>query len=103
MERLALTINGTPIEAPTGVPTNISLGSLETGFIIVAIVIGIILSIFYMAYGGFYWLQSKGDKERLDKARRIIIYALVGLILMSLSLVIVNLVASALGVKTLLM
>ncbi len=106
MKLLALTVNnmkGTPeqIVPPTGIPTGISLGSLATGFIDVVMVIGVLLSLAYLVYGGVFWIQSKGNKETLDKARRIILYAIIGLIVMSVALVAVNLVTSAIGVTTL--
>jgi hypothetical protein len=109
MDLLTLEIPGTQpgssveIQAPPGIPTGsqFSLGFLATRFLEVAMVIGILLSLFYLIYGGIYWIQSKGNKETLDKARRIIVYAIVGLIVMSLSLVIVNIIGNALGVTTL--
>ncbi|HVZ67777.1 MAG TPA: hypothetical protein VG917_05990 [Patescibacteria group bacterium] len=104
---LALQIPGdqgpVQIQAPEGIPTGsgYSIGNLSTAFIQLAMVIGIFLSLIYLAYGGFYWVQSKGDKQTLDKARRIITYAIIGLIIMSVSLIIVNLVTKAFGVSSL--
>ncbi len=96
--------NGTQkqIDAPVGIPSGdkFSIGSIATGFIQIAMIIGILLSLLYLVYGGFFWIQSKGDKQTLDKARRIITYSILGLIVMSLALVIVNVVATALGVNT---
>lgn len=106
MEQIALTLPGpslTPIKiiAPPGVPTGIGLGPLVSAIIGVLLLIGVVLSLMFMLYGGLYWIQSKGDKETLDRARRIILYSIIGLILMSLSFVIVNIVTQALGVKSL--
>ncbi|OGH19091.1 MAG: hypothetical protein A2868_00215 [Candidatus Levybacteria bacterium RIFCSPHIGHO2_01_FULL_40_15b] len=95
---------GTPVEIlpPQGIPTGpeFTIGHLATVALQVAMISGIGLSLGYLVYGGFLWLQSSGDKQKLDKARRTIIYAIVGLIVMSLALVIVNVVASAFGIKT---
>lgn len=97
--------NGSSVEIipPPGIPSGaqFSIGFLATKFLELAMVIGIFLSLFYLIYGGFYWIQSKGDKEKLDKARRILLYSILGLIIMSLSLVIVNVIGKALGVETL--
>lgn len=84
----------------TGIPSgaDYTIGSLAGGGIKIAMIAGIIMSLFYLTYGGFYWLQARGDKENLDKARRIILYSIVGLILMSLALVIVNILSTALGI-----
>ena len=90
------------IKAPQGIPSGpqFTIGNIASTFIQVALVIGIILSLMYLVYGGFFWIQASGDKQKWDKARRIILYAIMGLIVMSLALVIVNVVASAFGVKT---
>jgi len=106
MKLISLTIPGpslTPvkIEAPAGVPTGIGLGPLISAIIGVLLLIGVVLSLMFMLYGGLYWTQSKGDKETLDRARRIILYAIIGLIVMSLSFVIVTVVSQALGVPSL--
>ena len=105
MDKIALKtpgLGGTPIEIvpPPNIPTDLTIGILAKGFINVALVIGIILSLAYLTYGGIFWLQSKGTKETLDKARRIILYSILGLIVMSLALVIVNVIAAALGSAT---
>lgn len=90
------------IQAPAGVPSgpDFSLGNLATTGIAVMMIFGIILALLYLIWGGFSWITSGGDKEKLDKARKIIIYSILGLILMSLALVVVNVLASALGLNT---
>lgn len=99
---LSLTIpdqSGTPVtlKPPDNIPTTeYTIGSIATGALNVAMLIGIILSLLYLIYGGWYWLQSKGDKEKLDKARRIIVYAVLGLIIMSMAFLFVNIIAQAL-------
>lgn len=103
---LSLTIPGpngsVQIETPAGIPsgTRYTVGSLSTTALQTAMVFGVLISLLYLVYGGWFWLQSKGDKEKLDKARRIILNSIIGLIVMALSLVVVNLIASALGVRT---
>ncbi len=105
MEKLlALSVPGYgSLQAPEGIPsgTQYSIGSIATGFLSVVTIIGILLSLIYLIYGGLYWLQASGDKTKWDKSRRIIVYSIAGLIVMSLSLLIVNLIAAALGVTVL--
>ena len=95
---------GTPVEImpPEGIPTGpqFTIGNVASLFIQLALIIGIFLSLGYLIYGGLYWQQASGDKQKWDKARRIIIYSIFGLIVMSLALVIVNVMASAFGIKT---
>ena len=95
---------GTPVEIrpPTGIPSgeDFSIGSLASGFIEIMMIIGIFLSLFYFIYGGFYWIQSRGNKEKLDKARRILTFSILGLIIMSTALVIVNVIMASIGIET---
>ncbi len=105
MKYLSLKIPGTDpggseIQAPSGIPTGLTISDLAPTFIQIAIVLGILLALFYLIYGGFIWLQSGGKKEDLDKARRIIIFSIIGVIIMVLSLVIVNVIASSFGIKS---
>lgn len=90
------------ISAPPGIPTGskFTIGSIATVFLELAMIIGIFISLGYLVYAGIYWLQSKGDKEKLLKARRTILYAIFGLIVMSLSLVVVNVLATVFGVES---
>ncbi len=99
-ELFALTLNGTPIEAPPNIPSGegFSITNLATAGVSVAMVIGILLSLVYLVYGGMFWIQSRGDKTKLDKARRIILFAVIGVVVMALSLVAVNALTAALGV-----
>ena len=104
---LSLTVpgpDGNPIQikAPAGIPTGpqFTIGHIATVALQVAMIFGILLSLGYLVFGGFYWIQASGDKQKWDKARRTILYAVFGLIIMSLSLVIVNVVSSAFGVRS---
>ena len=57
MELLALTINGTPIQAPDGVPTggNASFNVILQAFITLIFVVGILLALSYLVWGGINW------------------------------------------------
>jgi cbb3-type cytochrome oxidase subunit 3 len=101
---LALTLPGdTPvkIETPPGIPTGINLSVIIRLAIEVSLVIGTILALIFLIYGGIYWMQSSGNKESLDKARKIIIYSIAGMIIMAFSVVIVNVFTTALGLPNL--
>lgn len=96
--------NGTPsmeILAPSNIPhgTDDSITNLATLGVSMAMVIGIILTLAYLVYGGIYWIQSKGDKTKLDKARRILLYSILGLVVMSMALVVVNVLTTAIGLQ----
>ena len=93
---------GEELLPPEGIPSgeDFSIGSLASFAIEIMMVIGIFLSLFYLIYGGFYWIQSRGNKEKLDKARRIIMFAILGLIIMSIALVLVNVIMTSVGIET---
>ena len=56
------------------------------------ILIAIVLSLLYLAWGGFNWITSEGDKTRLESARQKVIYAILGLVVVFLSFVVINLI-----------
>jgi hypothetical protein len=91
------------ILAPSEIPT----GGIEPGgkgniillnSITLLLVTTIILSLFFLIFGGIKWTTSSGDKAKLDSARKTIIYALVGLIISFLSFFIISIIGSFFGV-----
>lgn len=94
MEKLALTLGGTPINVPQNVPTESSqsLSSvLQLGFEILYLG-AVLLTLFYLVWGGFDWISSEGNKQKLDQARQKVIFAVIGLTIVFLSFFIINVV-----------
>ena len=95
MNKLSLSISGTPIEAPAGVPT----GGIDTGEKIIQFgvtllfITAILLAFFYLIQGGIQWMTSRGDKQLLEQARLRLTYAVVGLVIILLAFFIVNSIA----------
>jgi len=52
----------------------------------------IFLSLFFLVWGGFNWLMSEGEKQRINNARQKIIYAVLGLIVVFASFLIINVI-----------
>lgn len=88
---------GTPVQVqvPGGIPT----GGLEaggagqkliSGGITLLFVIAIILSLFYLIWAGIDWMRSEGDKTAIEAARHKLTYAILGLIVVFLSILIVQ-------------
>lgn len=74
----------------TGGPT--TLGNIiGTGFAL-ALFIGTIVSLFMLIWGGFNWIMSEGDKQRIAQARQRLVFAILGLIIMFLSFLIINVI-----------
>ncbi len=85
---------------PAGVPagSRFTLGNIGSVFMGLFIVLGVILTIGFLVYGGILWTTSGGDKQKLEKARKTILYSIIGLIIIALAFVIINVVLAALGV-----
>ncbi len=58
-------------------------------------VLGIIL-VCFMVYGGFVWMTAAGNPERVDKAKKILVNAVIGLIIILLSWSITSFVINSL-------
>lgn len=55
------------------------------------------LAALLIVVGGYFFLASAGDPEKVTKAKHLIIYALIGLIVIFLSKAIINMLAETLG------
>lgn len=88
-----------PIQAPPSIPTGGAgtLGQIITVALSVLTVGAIIISIGVIIWGAFAWITSQGDKQKLEKARKTIMYAIAGLIITFLSLFILRFVSDILG------
>ena len=100
MEKLALSIGGTPIQAPPQLP----VGGLETTGrnliqmgLALFILIGIIVTLIFIVYSGIQWASSGGDKTKLQAARNRLTYTIIGFIVMIMAFVVVAFVFRILG------
>jgi len=91
------------IIAPTGIPdgSNLSLQKIVTFFLTLLVIAGILLALVFITFGAFQWITSGGSKEKIDKARKKFLFSVMGLVIISLSFVIIGLVAGALGLDSL--
>lgn len=107
IEYLTLTLPGyeNPVEVPKGIPTggfnnsgesSTAENILQTGisFLFVSL---IILVFIYMVWGGIDWMFSHGDKGKVESARLKISWAIVGLIISFLAMLIVTLIGTVFG------
>ena len=83
---------------PTGNFSNLcninvsKIGGLVGTVLQVLIIIAIILSLFFLIYGGIRYISSGGDKGKIDQARGTLTAAIVGLIISLLAFFIINIV-----------
>ncbi len=105
MKLLSLTIPGSngsiEVEAPENIPTGGLSGDggkiigLAFTWLLIA---AVIIALFFLLYGGGNYIMSQGDKTKIESARRTIIFAIVGLLVVLLSFFIVSFFGKALGV-----
>lgn len=91
---------GKQISAPTGVPTagDGALAGMISWVIIVLTSVGVIAALIFLIWGAIKWITSGGDREKLDSARRTIIFSIIGLVVILLSVVIMNVIGGLIGV-----
>lgn len=95
MTKLALSLpGGETIQPPEGVPRG-GIGKLEEilqATLTLVLVAAIVLAIIFIILGGIRWVTSGGDAKGVEAARKQITYAIIGLVVALLALVIVNFV-----------
>lgn len=101
MKQLAVSVNGTSIPAPSGIP-NGGFDTSGVGIIQVALsllfVLAGVLAIIFIIVGGIQWITSGGDKQKIQQARLRITFAVVGLIVTFLAFFIIKIVFGLLGI-----
>ena len=96
-------INGGEIKIETA--NGMSEGGLLTKTlpaIITYLLIGAtLLALAFIIFGGIKWITSGGDKTALEGARKMITYAIIGLVISFLAFFIINIIGNFFGVNLL--
>lgn len=97
MKELALTINGySQLTLPGQIdPNRFSLQGIISFVVMSLLVVAILLSFFFLIFGGLKWILSQGDKKQVEEAQKTITFAIIGLVVALLSFFIINLVGFA--------
>lgn len=100
MKELALSISGEEISVNPGVPTGglDKLAEIIQTAIALSFFFAIVVALFVLLLSGFQWMFSGGDKQKLQQARSRITYAIVGLALVFLSLLIIQFLGDFFGI-----
>ncbi len=99
MKYLSLSIPGYGgITPPPNIPAGADApaNTIKT-FISLFLVAGVVFAVIFATYGGILWITSQGDKSKLDRARRTIVFSVVGIIVMILAFTIVQTIGYLLG------
>ena len=86
-----------PMSPPPGMMADATLSTLVPTILNVVFGIGAVIALFFLIYGAYSWITSSGDKGNTEKARNRIVAAVVGLILLSATWAIMNIVLGILG------
>ncbi len=81
-----------PLAPPAGSIGSVSLANVPQFLITLLFVVGIIIALAFLIYGGIKWIISGGDKAAVDAARKHIVAAIIGLVIVSTAFVILNFV-----------
>lgn len=97
MKELALSINGQQIIAPVGVPNggfDIYGINIIQAALTILFVLAFVAALAFVIFAGIQWVLSGGDKQKIQSARNRLMYSIIGLIVISLSFFIVQVVIS---------
>jgi hypothetical protein len=99
MKYLALTIpvpygDPTNIIPPSGIPTGgpSTLSNIISTGLNLAMVVAVIACLLMLILGGFNWITSEGDKQKVASARNRILFSVIGLIVVFASFMIINII-----------
>jgi hypothetical protein len=85
----------TPGDVPTDVPHEGSLRTLALKIVNYFLTFLGIVAVMMIIFGGVTYVTAAGKQESIDNAKKIILYALLGIIIILLSFAIVNTVLSS--------
>ena len=89
------------ITPPAGVPTGglDRLMGIIQGAVAVTLIVIVLLSLFFIVFGGIKWTISGGDKSAIENARKMITFSIIGLVVSFASFLILMLIGNIFGVK----
>lgn len=82
----------------TGSETSTNLSTFVQSAVNYALVLAGLAAAGFIIYGGVRYIISQGNDDDIEKAKRIIIYAVIGLLVIGLAAALVNFVITGLGV-----
>lgn len=100
MKYLSLSVPGYGNVTPKNIPsasTDVDLARLANFTLNLLLAAGAILAIIFFLYGAIIWITSGGDKQKLEQAKHILTYTIVGLIVIAVSFLIIRLLGQILG------
>ena len=95
---LATSASAQDLTAPGGsIDPNIKAETLPQFVVNGLFVVAAFLAVLYLMYGGVKWITSRGDKVQVEAARKHIVAAIIGLVIVMGSFFTINVVFNLLG------
>lgn len=88
-----------PITPPPGSISNVPVENIPQFIVTLLFVIGIVIAVAFLIYGGIRWVLSGGDKTKVEAARGHIVASIIGLVIIAAAFLIFSLVFQILGVR----
>ena len=100
--------DGTPVPlvAPSGLSPAITIGGEVAGRALAQTAfdwifyIAIVMAVLFIMWSGIQWMTSGGDVERIQSAKKRLLYAIIGLVIVLFSFVIVRVVLTTFGANS---
>ncbi|MBX4186747.1 MAG: hypothetical protein KW802_00590 [Candidatus Doudnabacteria bacterium] len=86
----------TPSAGGTGLPNDTSISQFILKIINIALAVAGLIAVLFLIIGGFRYITSAGNEETAESAKKIIINAIIGVVVIILSFVIVRVISNAL-------
>lgn len=101
LKYLAFTVGGQTINSPAGLPKPGNENAIISGAVQLFITICIVVTIIFVVWAGIKWITSGGDKQKVASARASLTWAIVGIVLVLIAILIVNVFSYAFGIELL--
>jgi quinol-cytochrome oxidoreductase complex cytochrome b subunit len=80
----------------TNLPCDTSVSTFILKIINIALAVAGLIAVLFLIIGGFRYITSAGNEESAEQAKKIIVNAIIGVVVIILSFVIVRVISSAL-------
>ncbi len=87
-----------PVPAGYAGSTSVDISKIPSFILTLLLVVGVVIALAFLVYGGIKWILSGGDKAGVDAARKHIVAAIIGLVIVITAFVIVNIVFQLVGI-----
>jgi uncharacterized membrane protein len=85
-----------PNSGGTGLPNDTSVSGLILRIINIALTVAGLVAVLFLIIGGFRYITSAGNEETAEQAKKVIINAVIGIVVIILAFVIVRVISNAL-------